>query len=309
MMKRILIFLPLLVLLAACSNKKKAAAIQPEQTEMTEVVAIGRVEPEDKITAIGSQVNGIVKRLFVREGDTVKKGQVMVELAHDYEDAQLLQAQAKLATQKAEIESVNAQLASAKLKTDNLQNRLLRVKNMVSQGAETQQNLDNAQTEYDQSLADIQRYTAALSSEQAKLNERTTDVNVVRAQIEQKTIKAPANGLVLNMDITEGASVVTNQSLFDFAPSSVLTVLCEVDELLADKVKVGQQAFIRNQGMDGKLATGQVVYVAAYLKKKSLFSDDSGNMEDRRVREVRIVIKDAAPLLYDARVEAVIDIR
>lgn len=187
--------------------------------------------------------------------------------------------------------------------------KLVRVKNLVEKGAETQQNLDNAQTDYDQSLADIDRYNAALRAEEAKLNERTADVRVIEAQIGQKKIVAPADGVVLQMNVTEGASVSTTGSLFDFAPALPLTVLCEVDELLADKVKAGQPAFIRNQGADQQLAKGEVIYVGPYLKRKSLFSDDSGNMEDRRVREVRILIEGGVQLLYDARVEAVIDIR
>lgn len=230
-----------------------------------------------------------------------------MELAHDYEDAQLKQAEAKLVTQLAEIESVKAQLASAEIKADNLRNRLRRVKNMVQQGAETQQSLDNAQTDYDQAVTDIKRYNAALQSSQAQLAERKTDVSVIQSLVSQKIISAPDDGSVLNINVTEGAAVNTTRSLLDFAPNSPLTVLCEVDELFADKVKLGQKAFIRNQGAQENLAEGEVVYVSSYLSQKALFSDDSGNMEDRRVRQVRILIKSNTQLLFGARVEVIID--
>lgn len=312
-MKKLVYVLLLTTLLMAGCGKKDAAKQNEQAVAMpqvaTEVVAIGRVEPESKITAIGCEVGGVVAHLYIKEGDTVTKGELLVELAHDYEDAQLQQAKTKLATQQAEIENAKAQLASVQLKSKNLLVKLDRIKKMVEQSAETQQSLDNAQTEYDQSATDIERFTAALHAEEAKLHEKTADLSVLEAQIKQKKISAPCDGVVLHMNITEGASVNASGSLFDFAPASPLTVLCEVDELLADKVKTGQQAFIRNQGATDKLATGEVMYVGPYLKRKSLFSDDSGNMEDRRVREVRILLKDAAGLLYDARVEAVIDIR
>jgi len=295
--------------LAGCKNAEKKQTPALVSVQPVEVIAIGRVEPEDKISAMGAQINGIVKRLYVHAGDTVKKGQLLVELVHDYEDAQLLEAKSKLAAQRAEIESAKAQLSSVKIKTDNLHVKLLRTQKTVASDADTKQNLDNAQTDYDQSLADIDRYNAMLLNEQAKMDECITDIAVVQAQIEQRKITAPANGIVLNMDLTEGSAVTTSKSLFDFAPDSPLSVLCEVDELFADKVKVGQPAFIRNQGMDEKLASGDVIFVGSYLKKKSLFSDDSGNMEDRRVREVRILIKDKRQLLFNSRVEAVINIR
>lgn len=103
------------LLLTGCG--KKGTGQQATQTAALPdvaptVVAIGRVEPESKITSVGSEVNGVVKHLFVKEGDSVKRNEVLVELVHDYEDAQLQQAQTKLATQKAEIENVKAQLAS-----------------------------------------------------------------------------------------------------------------------------------------------------------------------------------------------------
>ena len=303
--KYIILLMPFL--LAACGEKKQAQATAAPP--LTEVIAIGRVEPEDKISAMGAQVNGIVRHLYVHAGDAVKKGQLLVELAHDYEDALLSQANSKLAAQRAEIESAKAQLSSVKIKTENLHVKLQRTQRIVASDADTKQSLDNAQTDYDQSLADVDRYNAMLTNEQAKLDQCAADIAVVQAQIEQRKIVAPSDGTILNMDLTEGSAVTTSKSLFDFAPSSPLTVLCEVDELFADKVKVGQSAFMRNQGMDEKLASGEVIFVGSYLKKKSLFSDDSGNMEDRRVSEVRILIKDNKQLIFNSRVEAVINIK
>ena len=302
--------LSVLLFLVACGkspgnkNEQQAVAAPP-----TQIIAIGRVEPVAKIASIGSQVNGIVKHLYVQAGDTVKKGTLVVELAHDYEDALLKQASSKLSAQAAQIKSAEAQLNSNKIKSNNLRVKLERIQKNVAKEADTKQNLDNAQTDYDQSLADNDRYNAMLVIEQAKLNECKTDVAVVQAQIEQRKIYAPSAGAVLNMDLTEGSSITTSKSLFDFAPASPLSVLCEVDELFSGQVSVGQKAFVRNQGMDEKLAEGEVIYVGSSLKKKSLFSDDSGNMEDRRVREVRILVKDNKGLLFNSRVEAVINIR
>ena len=300
--------LPFLLLLAAC-NKNTGTKQQPQAVAAppTQIIAIGRVEPVEKIASIGSQVNGIVKRLYVQAGDTVKKGMLLVELTHDYEDALLRQASSKLNAQSAQITSAEAQLNSNKIKSSNLRVKLDRIQKNVASEADTKQNLDNAQTDYDQSLADNERYNAMLVIEQAKLNECKTDVAVVQAQIEQRKIYAPSAGTVLNMDLTEGSSVTTAKSLFDFAPASPLSVLCEVDELFAGQVSVGQKAYIRNQGMSEKLAEGEVIYVGSSLKKKSLFSDDSGNMEDRRVREVRVLVKEDKGLLFNSRVEVVIN--
>jgi hypothetical protein len=61
--------------------------------------------------------------------------------------------------------------------------------------------------------------------------------------------------------------------------------------------------------MDDKLGEGEIVYLSPYLKKKSLFSDDSSNMEDRRVREVRVRLSGNPDLLINSRVEVVVDLK
>ncbi|HLP22411.1 MAG TPA: efflux RND transporter periplasmic adaptor subunit, partial [Chitinophagales bacterium] len=266
------------------------------------------VEPEVKITAIGSEVNGVVKKIYVHAGDTVTKGQLLIEFVHDYEDAKLAQINAKVATQNAEIQNVQAQINTAKLKSANLKTKYERLQKIFEQGAETKQNLDNAKADYDQAAMDADRLSAALTSAQSKLNEIATDAKVATVDAERRKVKAPSDGVVLTMDLTEGSAATTEKPLFDFAPDSPLSVMCEVDELWVNKLKLGQKAILRTQGSDDKLAEGEVVYLSPYLKKKSLFSDDSGNMEDRRVREVRIRITGAANLLINSRVEAVIDL-
>lgn len=312
-MKRInhLLFAGLLsVVTVGCNNKTEKAAntTAPLPAGPVRVIAIGRVEPELKITAIGSEVNGVIKKIYVHAGDTVKKGQLLIEFAHDYEDAKLAQVQSKTGSQKAEIENIQAQIAAGRIKSESLKVKSDRLQKILEQGAETRQNADNARAEYDQSVKDLERLQAALHSAESKLNETGADARLATVDAERRRVKAPADGVVLNMDLTEGSVGSIEKPLFDFAPLSPLSVLCEVDELWVNKLKIGQKATIRTQASDEVLAEGEVVYLSPYLKKKSLFSDDSGNMEDRRVREVRIRITKGDALLINSRVEAVIDL-
>lgn len=310
-MKQLWLFVLSLALLAGCKGKEEAPVqsnvkvnVAPER-----IVAIGRVEPEVKVTPIGSEVNGVIRKIYVYAGDSVKKDQLLVEFDHDYEDAKLAQINAKVATQNAEIKNVQAQIATATVKANNLKTKYERLQKIFEQGAETKQNADNAKADYDQAASDVDRLQAALNSAQSKLNEIAADARVAAVDVERRKVKAPANGVVLTMDLTEGSAATTEKSLMDFAPESPLSVLCEVDEMWVDKLVLGQKAFIRTQGTDDKLAEGVVVYLSPYLKKKSLFSDDSANMEDRRVREVRIRLNDGAGLLINSRVEAVIELQ
>jgi len=70
----------------------------------------------------------------------------------------------------------------------------------------------------------------------------------------------------------------------------------------------GQKAWIRNMGSLDTLTTGTVYFTASFMKKKSLFTDQAGEKEDRRVREIKILLDQPAKLLLNARIECVIDI-
>jgi len=310
-MKQVLTFYLLLIALAGCNNSSKkadAADIKKTPTEPVRVIAIGRVEPETKVTSVGSEVNGVIQKIYVHAGDSVKKGQLLVELRHDYEDAKLAQINSKTAAQNAEIKNVQAQMTSARINTANLKTRYERMQRMFESGAETRQNFDNAKAEFEQADKDIERLNAALQSAQSKLTEINADAKVTAVDIQRRKVKAPSDGMVLTMDLTEGSAATNEMPLFDFAPNAPLTVLCEVDELWVNRIKMAQKATIRTQGMDDILAEGEVIYLSPYLKKKSLFSDNSANMEDRRVREVRIRLNGNSNLLINSRVEAVIDL-
>lgn len=310
-MKYLFLFSLFACMLAACnSGNERTTADTSEKitTEPLRVIAIGRVEPESKITSVGSEVNGVIQKIYVQAGDSVKKGQLLIEFRHDYEDARLAQINSKTAAQDAEVRNVQAQISTLAIKAANLKTRYERVQRMFEKGAETQQNLDDAKAEFEQAEKEAARLTAALQSAQSKLNEISADAKVTAVDIERRKVKAPADGIVLTMDLTEGSAATTELPLLDFAPHSPLTVLCEVDELWANRISLGQSATIRTQGMDDELAAGEVVYLSPYLKKKSLFSDDSSNMEDRRVREVRIRLRGQTNLLINSRVEAVINL-
>jgi HlyD family secretion protein len=302
----------LAVMLTGCSEnsaKSSEAEAVAAPIAVNKVVAIGRIEPEQKIAALSSEVNGIVQKVNVQAGEQVKKGAPIVEISQDLEKARLGLAKSRIITQQKEITVLQAQLASAKLRASNLKTSLQRTRNLFEKGSETSQNLDNAQTEYDAALQEISRLEASISAARSRINEINADIHVATVELSKRSINAPADGIVLTMDLTPGMMISAGSIVADFAPEGDLTAFCEVDELFANKVALGQKAVIRAQGEQDTLASGEVVFVSPSLKKKSIFSDDVANMEDRRVREVRIRLAQGKELLYNARVECVISLK
>ncbi len=291
---------------SASPESVKAETVEPSALKISKIVAVGRVEPERRIAALSVDVAGIVQRIEKQAGDAVKKGEPILELQNDLERARVRLSQTKVATQVEEIRMIQALLKSAMLKAENLKQKYERVKNLAASGAETQQKLDDAKTDYDAAAVDVKRLEASLASEQKRLNEFSADAKISSVEAERRIVKAPLDGRVLSMDLSLGESVQSGDKVADFAPTGDVTALAEIDELFASRVKLGQKAFVRTQGGSDTLAVGEVMFVAPYLKKKSLFSDDSANLEDRRVREVRIRLLNAEKLLLNSRVECVI---
>lgn len=310
------ILLPLVVLLASCGGSDKKAETQAAAATaapaapiaVTQVVGIATIEPLNRILSINSEVSGIVREVLVQSSQHAAKGQALLMLDSDVERAQLAQAQSKLATQKAAINATKAQIESLKVKLANAKTTFERNKKLVAGNALTAATLDDNKFTVEGFEKDIAAQEANIVQAQARLSELETDIKYYETLVNRRKVVAPANGTVLNLEAKLGSNVTNTVSLGDFAPDGNLMATTEVDELFADKVRLGQAAYIRLQGSEDKIAEGKVVYLAPYLSKKSLFSDRADNLEDRRVREVRVELQANATVLIGSRVECVISV-
>ena len=307
--KAVLVLITLSILLASCGGVKKEKVDETanqKPVEINKIVGVASVEPLTRIVSLYSDVGGIVKKINCDINSEVKANDVLFEFNTEVEEAQLAQAKSKLGTQQAMINVAKAQLASLKVKQDNAQVNYNRNVNLLKAGAVTQQVTDDSKFTYESLQNDVLASDASLKQQEAKVNELQADINYYEKVIDKKKIKAPANGKILSVDVRLGNNVLASQSVGDFAPDGPLIAITEVDELFATKVVNGMKAYIRPQGQLDTLATGKIYLTSPYLRKKTLFSDDATNMEDRRVREVRVLLNKSDKVLIGSRVECVI---
>jgi len=301
--------LALLIVISSCGGAKKEKATEDaKQTpaEVTKIIGMASVEPLTRIVSLYSDVGGIVDKINYDINSEVKANDVIFILNTEVEEAQLAQAKSKLGTQQAMINVAKAQLASLKVKQDNAQVNYNRNVNLLKAGAVTQQVTDDSKFAYESLQNDVLASDAGLKQQDAKVSELQADINYYERVIDKKKIKAPTNGKILSVDVRLGNNVLASQSVGDFAPEGPLIAITEVDELFATKVSNGMKAYIRPQGQLDTLATGKIYLTSPYLRKKTLFSDDATNMEDRRVREVRVLLDKSDKVLIGSRVECVI---
>lgn len=295
--------------LATQDSLSRANAYQGAAANVQQVIGIGKVEPEQDIIKLAANDGGVVAHIGAREGDQVKAGLTILALESTVANAKLAQARTRVATQEAQVRNDERAVAEAETKLTNLQRTLTRVQNLYAKNADTGENLDNARADVDLQKSTIERLRSAAQVNRVRLDEIKSDIAIAERELALKSVKVPVAGTLLSMDATVGSAVQAQQSFAELAPAGPIIVRCEVDELLADRVRIGQKAVIRQIGLDKTIAEGEIVYASPQLNKKSLFSETTGEKEDRRVREVKILLKDPQGLLLNSRVECVINVQ
>jgi HlyD family secretion protein len=293
---------------AGCQPKKGSPPENKPTMDMspTQVVGLGRIEPELKILDLQSEVSGIVMGIFFRGGEVVAKGQTLVELSSAIEKAGLELKAAQVQSQRSQIDAARASLGSSRARTENARLSFSRAKTLTEQGAQAKSIFDAAKAEYESLLEDIKRLEAGVVAAEDILKQAQADQRLSQTEYDRRFIKALSDGQILSLDITVGSLISPENSFGTFAPKSPLIARVEIDELFAGLIRPGQKAYVRAPGMTESLAQGKVTFAGPSLRKKSLFSDDVGSLEDRRVREIWITLDPGSRILFGTRVEGVI---
>lgn len=165
-----------------------------QRRSVTQVVtAFGRAQPEVEVS-ISPDVSGEVVELSVREGDAVKKGDLLARLKPDDYRAQLKQQRARVSQQKATM---------AEREADSVQARRTyeRQKTLHERGVVPESDLQDAQSAYEQAVARLQSARHQVESAEASLQD-------AREQLEKTRLYAPMNGTVSMLDVEVGERVV-----------------------------------------------------------------------------------------------------
>lgn len=300
--------------LTSCGGDKaeEAAAdstANKRPVEINEVMGIAEIEPAERITELASESNGLVKTVVVKVGQELKAGQLILTLDNAVENAQLRQSNSKIATQNQAVASAQANIEVLKTQLQKAKDDLIRDQALFEGKAITQQQLDNSRYNVTNLQSQVQAQEAGVKQQRTRIGELRADIGLYQTNLTTKVVKAPGDGTLLSFNINAGEYLTSNQIIGEFAPAGPIIALTEIDELFAQKVKLGQKATIRVQGSDEVLTTGTVILTSPYLRKKSLFSDNSNNLEDRRVREVRVQLDDASKVLIGSRVECWINVK
>lgn len=216
-------------------NKKKeqvlfnTAEVAPANIVNT-VTATGTIEPVTSVT-VGTQVSGIVSKLYVDYNSVVKKGQVIAEL----DKSNLI---SELNSAKASLEQAKASLSSAESSQSYQAANFRRNKALYQKGLISGNDYESARLSYQTAMASV-------SSARDQVSAAREQVKKAQTNLGYATITSPIDGIVLSKSVEEGQTVAASFStptLFTIAKDLTnMQVVADVDEADIGDVKVGER--------------------------------------------------------------------
>jgi multidrug resistance efflux pump len=320
------------VFLAPSRNKNSVQAHGAPFDVATATVVFaspGRVEGASETTQVGAAADGILRAVHVKEGQFVKKGTLLGEIACE-------ELQPSLQTALAEADSSRQSrarlLRGARDEEKKIAGQKTAAARATFEEAKSRQDMQRALYErqeisrstYEQAVRDLgvadANLQAAIRTEEllaapplqeekaradAEVLAAEGRVQTMQERIGRCSILAPIDGTVLRVYARRGESysTVTPRSLFSLADTSTRHIKAEVDERDVDKVSIGQKVIIQADALDGKKLNGSVTRISAMMGRKSISTGDPSDKSDRDVLEAVIDLEDnTRPLPIGLRV-------
>jgi len=235
---------------------------QEQKTALPKGIAYGNGRIEAKLVDAVAKDALRVKEILVDEGDLVKPGQVLVRLDTNTFDAQLAEANLRVATAQERVASSNFAVVRQKSLLDNAQLEFDRARKLVEANALSQQELDARTT----SLATSK---AAYDEEIAKLNTAKQEVEVAKANaatiqthIDDATLKSPVVGRVLYRLAEPGEMLAAGGKALTLVNLEDVYMEIYLPSEQAASLKVGAEARMTVDFAPGRAAVGYVSFVS-----------------------------------------------
>ncbi len=262
----------------------RVVAARVDVAELRAVVnVVGTAMPE-KEGAVSAEISGLVVKLDVREGDFVKKGQLICKLKDTSLKLQYLQAQAELesfkqtlneliaGTRKEDIERLKALLAEAKAikeKWDREKQRIERLyREKVASIKEYQDTIADWQSavqKYYQIKAELDKALAGprkqvIARARARVQAQQARVDIIKDRINKTSIYAPYSGYVTDKKTELGQWIITGGAVVDMIAIDTTLARVDVPESAINFIKLNDKAEVRIDALD-KTFIGKVAHI------------------------------------------------
>ena len=195
------------------------------------IAATGKMDAIERVN-VGAQVSGQVKKLYIKAGDNVSKGELIAEIDDQPQRSDLRNAQAALSVAQADLETREATLVRQDAQFKRLQQ-------MIKANLVSRQDYDEAAEAWSTARAELTAQKARVIQAQIEVDKKQLDLSYTR-------IMAPMDGTVIAIVTKQGQTVNAAQSaptIAKLAQLGTMTIKVQVSEADITKIQPGQQAW------------------------------------------------------------------
>ena len=261
-------FLAVLLLITGCSNKN---IVHPQRKNIIETVyASGKIMADSEYTVFALNPGTVIKKL-VKEGDRVKKGQVLYIINNTAPAAKLdaaniayQNARQNLSANSRILSDLKLSMQNADIKFTNDSLQYMRLKTLWAQNIGTKSALDNAEVQYRTSLNEKrstrEKYYSTVNDLNVSLKNAESQLAGAQNDLSNYIIRAESQGTVYQMMKEKGEAVKANDQLVLLGKSSERIIRLSVDQQDIDRVSVGQEVLLKTD------ATGDHIFKAKLIR-------------------------------------------
>src|SRR6266702_2899675 len=270
-----------LTILRSQAGIVKVATGKAARQDLVSVVSgTGQIKPKTYVN-IGATSFGRITHLYVKEGDHVKKGAILAKVESVQPEATVDAQQASISASKTDISSflaaertAEANIAQSSADLEQKKLDFDRAQALYKEQLIPKQDFDSKKAAYNMATATLQQREAALAQAKAQTDSQRGHLNQAMASqranfdaLDKTISRAPFDGLVTNVPVREGETVVVGiqnaegSTLLTLADMSVITAEVKVDETDIVNMSLGQTADVTVDALPGRVFKGHVTEV------------------------------------------------
>ena len=230
------------------------------------VSASGKVQAKSQVE-ISAETMGKVTNLAVVEGQTVEKGQLLLQIDPRNLETAVQNREASLATARSQLEQTRAQVANTQVALRQAQDTLVRTTDLAKSGLVARDVLERAQNDVKMRQTDLQVSEQSVKTQEQRIRQEEANLASANYDLNKVRVVSPINGIVTRRNIEEGETAVVGTMnnagtvLLVISDLSVIETEIEVDETDIPDIKLGQVAKVTIDAIPDKTFSGKVTEV------------------------------------------------
>ena len=288
------------------------------------VTASGEIKPKNYIN-LGANAMGPLTEIYVKEGDRVRKNQVVARIENTQADADvaaqkatIASAEADSAAQEAAIKAQDDAITTQQATLERYKNEMTRAKDyldryeqMYKEKLVAKQDYDQKKADYESAVASVQenearlaqqksqrvQTVAQLTSAQRRVTTAQANLNKLNNVLARFDVVAPLDGVVTDLPVRVGETVVqgvqnsAGSTIMTIADMSLITAEVDVDETDIVNVELGQPAEVTIEAIPNQTFAGKVIQIGdtAIVRSSGLAASQSAT-STQEAKDFKVVV-------------------